>query len=214
MRVLSLDLLAFGPFTNATLDFSTHERAIHVIYGPNEAGKSTTLRAVAGLLYGIPKHTPDAHLHKMPELRVGARLIDAHGAMLHVIRRKGNVNTLLDPAGSPVDEAALKRMLGGVSEDLFGQMFGLNHETLRHGGEALLAGKGNLGESLFGAGLGGSGLRQLVDELKKEAEDLFTPQATKRPLNEAIRALADAQRRAKDWRTWQAPRAILETDAT
>ena len=198
MRFLSLDLIAYGPFTNASLDFSTPERAMHVIYGPNEAGKSTTLRAVTGLLYGIPKHTPDAHVHKMPELRVGARLIDAHGATLHMIRRKGNVNTLLDPAGGPVDEAALKRMLGGVSEELFGQMFGLNHGTLRHGGEALLAGKGNLGESLFGAGLGGGGLRQLLDELKKEAEDLFTPQATKRPLNEAIRALSDAQKKAKE----------------
>ncbi|NUQ74397.1 MAG: AAA family ATPase [Polyangiaceae bacterium] len=198
MRFLALDLIAFGPFTNASLDFSTPERALHVIYGPNEAGKSTTLRAVTGLLYGIPKNTVDAHLHKMPELRVGARLIDAHGASLHVIRRKGNVNTLLDPAGSPVDEARLKKMLGGVSEELFGQMFGLNHETLRHGGEALLAGKGNLGESLFGAGLGGGGLQQLLQDLKKEAEELFTPQATKRPLNEAIRALSEAQKRAKD----------------
>ena len=198
MRFLSLDLIAFGPFTNTSLDFSTPERAIHVIYGPNEAGKSTTLRAVTGLLYGIPLRSQDAHLHKMTDLRVGARLIDAQGSVLHVIRRKGNVKTLLDPAGSPVDEARLKRMLGGVSEELFGQMFGLNHETLRHGGEALLAGKGNLGESLFGAGLGGGGLQQLLQELKKEAEDLFTPQATKRPLNEAIRALGEAQKKAKD----------------
>lgn len=198
MRFLTLELLAFGPFTSTTLDFSKPDKAIHVIYGPNEAGKSTTLRAVTGLLFGIPKLTPDAHLHEMPQLRVGAKLEGAGGAVLHAIRRKGNVNTLLDAAGKPIDEAALKRLLGGVSEELFGLMFGLNHETLRRGGEALLAGKGNLGESLFGAGLGGSGLRQLVDELKKEAEELFTPQATKRPLNEAIRALADAQRRAKD----------------
>lgn len=197
MRLLTLELIAYGPFTGVTLDFSAPS-GLHVVYGPNEAGKSTTLRAVTGLLYGIPKHTPDAHLHKMPDLRIGARLADARGAELRVVRRKGNVNTLLDPAGNPIDDGALKRALGGASQELFELMFGLNHDTLRQGAEALLHGRGNLGESLFGAGLGGGGLREILEELKKEADDLFTPQARTRPLNDALRALTEAQKKAKD----------------
>jgi exonuclease SbcC len=39
MKLARLLLFAFGPFTNKTLDFSTGSSNLHVIYGPNEAGK-------------------------------------------------------------------------------------------------------------------------------------------------------------------------------
>jgi uncharacterized protein YhaN len=198
MRFLSLSLLAYGPFTNLVLDFASPSPGLHVLYGTNEAGKSTTLRAIMGLLYGIPKNTPDAHLHKMPDLRVGARLAGAEGAVLDIVRRKGTVNTLLDPSGNPADEGALRKLLGNVGEELFGVMFGLNHETLRQGAEALLRGKGNLGESLFGAGLGQSGLHEVLEELQREAEEIFTQKARVRPLNDALRSFSEAQKKARD----------------
>ena len=64
MRLLKLDLLAFGHFRGITFDFSK-SGALHVVMGRNEAGKSTTLRAITGLLYGIPLKTLDAHVHKL-----------------------------------------------------------------------------------------------------------------------------------------------------
>lgn len=198
MRFLTLSLLAYGPFTNLELDLASPPRGVHVLYGSNEAGKSTTLRAIMGFLYGIPKHTSDAYVHRMPDLRVGAKLEGANGAVLDVVRRKGTVNTLLDAAGNPVDEAALRRVVGGVGEELFSVMFGLSHEALRRGGEALLQGKGDLGESLFGAGIGQTGLHDLREELEREAEELFTQKARTRPLNDALRAFADAQKKARE----------------
>ena len=39
MRLLRLLLQAFGPFTNKVVDFSTGHPNLHLIYGPNEAGK-------------------------------------------------------------------------------------------------------------------------------------------------------------------------------
>lgn len=200
MRFLSLSLLKYGPFTDLVLDLSTPDRGLHLLYGPNEAGKSTTLRAITGFLYGIPMHTPDAHLHRMPDLRIGARLEGAGGAVLDVVRRKGKgtSNTLADRADNVVDERTLQRMLGGVGQELFGVMFGITHEALRRGGEALLAGKGDLGESLFGAGLGQSGLHQIREDLEREAEELFTQKARIRPLNDALRAFSEAQKRARD----------------
>ena len=67
MRIAQLHLLAFGPFRGLELDFSAP--GIHLVMGRNEAGKSTTLRAIGSLLYGIDTNTPDAHVHKPSELR-------------------------------------------------------------------------------------------------------------------------------------------------
>ncbi|WP_437810188.1 AAA family ATPase [Sorangium sp. So ce1078] len=197
MKILELHLLAFGPFTDLRLDFSSPAPGLHVIYGPNEAGKSTALRAIRGLLYGIPHITPDAHLHHNTDLRVGGRLAGRGDAALAFVRRKGRVKTLRDPDDNPLDDAALAPVLGGVTEELFRTSFGLDHDTLRQGAEALLQGKGDVGQSLFGAGLGGPALQQLLATLRQEADEIFTPQARTRPLNEAIKAFEEARSRAK-----------------
>ncbi|WP_437294986.1 AAA family ATPase [Sorangium sp. So ce426] len=197
MKILELHLLAFGPFTDLRLDFSSPSPGLHVVYGPNEAGKSTALRAIRGLLYGIPHITPDAHLHHNTDLRVGGRLAGRGDAALALVRRKGRVKTLRDPDDNPLDDAALAPVLGGVTEELFRTSFGLTHETLRQGAEALLQGKGDVGQSLFGAGLGGPGLQQLLATLRQEADEIFTPQARTRPLNEAIKAFEAARNGAR-----------------
>ncbi|WP_437754023.1 AAA family ATPase [Sorangium sp. So ce1389] len=197
MKILELHLLAFGPFTDLRLDFSSPSAGLHVIYGPNEAGKSTALRAIRGLLYGIPHITPDAHVHHNTDLRVGGRLAGRGDVALALVRRKGRVKTLRDADDNPLDDAALAPVLGGVTEELFRTSFGLDHETLRQGAEALLQGKGDVGQSLFGAGLGGPGLQQLLTTLRQEADEIFTPQARTRPLNEAIKAFEEARSKAK-----------------
>lgn len=197
MKIASLALTAFGPFVGETLELGDAP-GLDVVYGPNEAGKSTTRRAIGGLLFGIPAQTEDAHVHAMKDLRIGARLVGEDGTVLDVVRRKGNKRTLVDAAGEPIDEAKIARLLGGATAELFRTTFGLDHVTLREGAAALLSGKGNLGESLFDAGIGGRGLSALLRELRAEADALYTPQARSRPVVEALRALADAQKRTRE----------------
>jgi len=197
VKLLELRLQAFGRFSGVALDFS-RDGALHLVYGPNEAGKSTTLRAIAGLLFGIPATTRDAHLHRMPDLRIGARLGDGNGTVIDVVRRKGNKNTLLDAGENAIDEGVLRRLLGGVGEDLFRTMFGLDHESLRAGGEALLRGQGDVGESLFDAGTGGPGVHAVLEDLRREADAIFRPHAQNPLLNQAIAAYRDAERRSRD----------------
>ncbi|HEX6243478.1 MAG TPA: AAA family ATPase, partial [Polyangiales bacterium] len=191
MRILRLDLVAFGPFTGGRLDFAKKPGALQLVYGPNEAGKSTTLRALLALLYGIPVRTSDAHLHEMTRLRVGALLEDHRGRLLQLTRRKGAKHTLLDDKGEPVDDGALGEMLLGIDESMFRQMFGLDHQRLREGGEALLAGGGNLGEGLFDASVGTRALRQLKEALKAEAELLYKARGKTPKLNLALDVLRE-----------------------
>lgn len=193
MRLRTLRLIAFGPFTDVDIELGDAP-ALHVLYGPNEAGKSTALRAITGLLYGIPVRTSDDHLHKKDELRVGAMLIQ-NGSSLSVVRRKGNVRTLLDSDGHAMSEAALGAMLGGVDEATFRVMFGLDHVGLREGAEALLRGGGSIGESLFDAGLGGRGIHQVLQELRREADELYRPRGQRQAVNDALRRFKEAKER-------------------
>ena len=103
MRLISLDLIAYGNFTDRRLVFP-EDKGLHVIYGPNEAGKSTCIRALRGLLYGIPENTGDDFLHESKRLRVGGVLLRSDGERLSVVRRKGRKDTLLGPDGQPIAE--------------------------------------------------------------------------------------------------------------
>ena len=197
MRLLSLDLLAYGPFRGLSLDFSAP--GIHVVLGRNEAGKSTTLRAITGLLFGIDAKTSDAHVHKMADLRIAGVLENAAKQHVRVVRRKGNANTLLGAGGEPIDDSVMKKLLAGVSKESFVHAFGLTHEALAAGAQALLEGRGDLGESLFDASVGGGGeVQRLVAELRAEAERIYKPRGTTLPLNDALKLFADAQRAVRE----------------
>lgn len=190
MRLRELRLIAFGPFSDVTLDFGAREAGMHVIYGPNEAGKSTSLRAITALLYGVPARTADAHLHDNNKLRIGGVIEHGRGERLDVVRRKGRKRTLLDRDENPVDEALMTRARCGVSQALFVTMFGLDHVSLRDGAQALLRGDGDVGESLFDAG-GARGIGRVLDELYEEAEQIYKPRGQAPKLNDALKRLKD-----------------------
>ena len=194
MKLLSLKLMRFGHFTDKELDFGPPGKNFQLIFGPNEAGKSTARRAVLGFLFGIPERTIDAHLHDMAELRIGAGLRMEDGRELEIVRRKGRKTTLLDPDGTPLDEALLSSLMGGLSRPLYETLFGLNHDGLVQGGEELLKGGGELGEALFSAGAGVRDIHTLRQTLHDRADAIFRPRASNPTLNRALKMFADAKK--------------------
>ncbi|HVU02201.1 MAG TPA: AAA family ATPase [Polyangiaceae bacterium] len=199
MRLRELRLLAYGPFAGETLTLGGSTGGVDVVFGPNEAGKSTTLRAIFGFLFGIPENTQDAHRHARADLRVGALVESARGERLSAVRRKGRKATLLAEDGKALPEDALGPFLGGVSAELFNAMFGLDHVTLRASGRALLEGKGSVGESLFSAGIGARGIHAVRERLRAEADSLFTPRGRdQKAIVKAIAELRDAKRRVDE----------------
>ena len=201
MRIARLQLIAYGPFRGLDLDLSAP--GMHVVFGRNEAGKSTTLRAISGLLYGIDTRTPDAHVHKPGELRIGGTLVGDDGSQVRVVRRKGvskgGPNTLLDERGGALDEATVQKLLRGVSEETFRHAFGLDHDMLQLGAKALLEGRGDIGGSLFDASVGGGGdARRLLAHLTDEADRLYKPRATAPTLNAALKELEAAKNAIKE----------------
>ena len=190
MRLLNLDLIAYGKFTDHRIDFP-EENGLHVIYGPNEAGKSTCIRALRNLLYGIPANTLDGFFHEGKRLRLGGTLLGPGGKTLTVVRRKGLKSTLADLDGQPIPEDEWQAFLGGIDRDTFVRVFGLNREELVAGGLAILEGKGGVGESLFAAGLGGADLKRVLETLDAEAGELFKPTGTIPRLNAEAKAFKE-----------------------
>ena len=70
MEIRQLNLAAFGPFTDRALAFDQEVGGLHIVYGPNEAGKSSALRGLKALLYNIDERTPDNYLHANDKLRI------------------------------------------------------------------------------------------------------------------------------------------------
>ena len=152
MKLTTLNLKAVGPFTGVVLDLSAGEQGLHLIYGPNEAGKTSTLRALSHLLFGFPQRSADNFVHPNEQLRIGGTLRHSSGEELEIIRRRGNRNTLRGPDDSSViADDCLARFMGGLNQDTFKTLFGIDHERLTQAGEEIRTGQGHLGEMLFAA---------------------------------------------------------------
>lgn len=185
MRINSLDISAFGPFTGMILDFSATGSDLHVIYGPNEAGKSSALRALKAWLFGFPERTRDDFIHPRNKLLVGGELTES-GKTLTFFRRKKRKGDVVDTEGNPMDPALLTPFLGGLDLSLFESLYGIDHDTLVQGGREILARQGEIGETLFSAGAGLGSLHWVLAEMEAEKDALFRKQAQKPRINQGI----------------------------
>lgn len=202
MKIRKLFLTAFGPFTHAALDFSGPAN-LHLVYGANEAGKSSALRAMTDLRYGIPARSKDDFVHGFKDMLLAGCFEDAAGRAVSLARRKGNKEPLTsaDPAsglpltGPAVGAEVLLALTGGVAREQFDTMFGLNSLHLRKGGQMLIQGEGELGAALFEASTGSAGIKQMLQTLQLDAKKYFVPKGQLPILNEAARQLEDARQR-------------------
>ena len=190
MRIDRIDLIRYGHFFQRAIDIPQCQPDFFVIYGDNEAGKSTLLRGISALLFGVPPRTPDVHSCKGPELRIGATISNST-ASFSFRRRKGTAATLLSESEAQIPEDRLSPFLHGLDRARFEQFFGLDHIHLREGGEELLRGEGEIGSALFQAA--GFNLRKLLDALDKETGELFSRRSKSRVIGSALEEYKQAR---------------------
>lgn len=200
MRIDRLDLIAYGPFTDKSLDLTNGDSGLHLIYGDNEAGKSTSLRALIAWLFGIPTRTSDNFLHLNSQLRIGGKLRLSDGGEIEFTRRKGTKGTLLKyGTEDPLDEHLLAPFLpAGVDENIFTKLWGIDHDRLIAGGRELLDQSGDLGHALFSAAVGTANFREVLAAMQNSADEIFKSRGSKAALNQAIANFKDAQKRIKE----------------
>lgn len=217
MRLDRLDLTRYGRFTDRSLTFAPPAAGapdLHVVYGANEAGKSTLFSAWLDLLFGIPMRTRYDFLHPGNAMQVGAELTHAGGG-LNLKRQKRNSASLLDGHDAAIPEAVLQSVLGGLSRDGYSAMFSLDDETLERGGDSILANRGDLGEMLFSASAGLAGLAPQLDALRAGLDGFHRSGKRSGWLYDAKKQLADldGQRRALEVSAGALQRLVREANA-
>ena len=223
MRINEFKLIRYGKFTDRTLHLPARPNAqgadIHLIVGPNEAGKSTLRQAIGDWLFGFPTRTPMAFAHPMPELRLAGSLQRAADASsLAFERTKGNKNTLRTPEDAALPDNALAPWLANLQREAYERMYGLDHDRLVSGGADILAASDDIGRLLFQSAAGIEHLGDTLQNLELEADALWAPRKAGSRLY--YQARDDFEAAGKDLRQhllrakdWQAQHEALESTA-
>ena len=216
MKFERLELERFGHFESLALDLRGPGGLV-VIHGPNEAGKTTLLRAIHGLLFGIDERSPYGFRFPYQAMAIHATLQDSAGQRLELVRRKKRKDALLGHLRTDIGEVALDeprftRYFGSITPDLYRAVFGFTHTDLQQGAELLQV--AGLAELLGGGALGGGAeaVRRVLGDLRDEADALFKTRGKNPPINRNLGALKDARAALRD-ATFQQPQYLALTHA-
>lgn len=205
MRIRELHQRAFGHFTDDELkliadDDEAGVPGLHVIYGANEAGKTTTLHAIRYGLYGIPDLRLDPRtydfLHRKPDLRIAMVIDSAAGERLAFTQRKKQDNAcfdITDTRPAPELKHKVEQLLGGIDRNLFTHKYGIDHVTLRAGGAGLAGDDNDVGESLFAAATGIVGVRATLGALTEQIDELLKSTGRAGRIHNAVKRYGDAR---------------------
>lgn len=199
MRIERLALDFFGHFTGKVLEFGKSGQAsdFHLIYGSNEAGKTTTMEAYLRLLYGFPHREPYAFQHQRQNLRVSG-LLDIGGETHVFSRLPSRSGNLRGEADAILPEAAIASHLGGLSLDDYRSLLCLDDDTIEKGGEDIAGARGDIGRLLFSAAAGVADLNAVLEQAKTEASGLYKKRASTTRVAELKRQLAEVEGAIRD----------------
>lgn len=200
MRLRSLTLDLFGHFSAKSYDFgdaAPDRPDFHVIYGPNEAGKTTSMEGFLRLLYGFPHIDPYGFLHQRKNLKVSG-VLDVNGQRLELTRLSTRDGSLRDANDMILPEAAIQAHLGSLSETDYRQLLCLDDETIEKGGDEIVASNGDIGRLLFSAAAGVSDLTGVLDQFRSKADSLYRKRASSTEAARLKKELADVDQQIKD----------------
>ena len=181
MRIRKLELVRFGMFSDRSFDFGLRPADgsdIHIVYGANEAGKTTAMEGYLRLLYGFPLREPFAYFHDRSNLLVRGE-VELNGQVRTVTRLPTRKNTLVDEFDTALRESLFQDVLQGLGVSEYRKLFCLNDETIEAGGNEIVSGQGDTGKLLFGAKAGISAVSEILDRISLQADSLYKKRASK-----------------------------------
>lgn len=173
MRIQGFQIEGFGRF--ADHDVGPFKNPVTLIYGPNEAGKSTYLAFVRTILFGFPRRLGHQHYPPFSGGRHGGRIdvVSEDGSRYTVHRIQGRGAgpvTITGSGGDIFDTEVLAQLLGHHSRDVFESIFAFTLEDL-HSGDLL--GKSSVNSQIYSAGMGVAKLPAAMKTLQAERATLF-----------------------------------------
>lgn len=205
MRISGWHINGFGMFADHKLD--DLPSGLTVLYGPNEAGKSTLVTYVLSILFGFtdgrskgPRYEP------LVGGNHGGKLFLRDGDGEYVIERTkaGKVPTVRYPGGEIGGQEAIRDLLGNADRTLFQNVFAFGLKEL----EDLTALEGDsVRERIFATPTfgGGPSAREIIKQLESREKELLRPRSAstitdlRRQLEDAHGELRTLQGEAKSY---------------
>ena len=176
---------------------------LSVLHGPNEAGKSTLLAFIRGVLFGFPDKRSKGR-QPLYEPRGGGAFggsvfVEQDGRRYQIHRRAGSRNnrpTITDADGQSVPEGELPQILGGADETLFRNVFGFSLWELQEGDSLTDEG---VRDRIFSSAVAGAGrdARKAAEDLEGRAKALYSPSGRQKK-NRAAQLLDQIKRVDQD----------------
>ena len=195
MRIDAININGFGTFSDR--NFGPIESPLTVVYGPNEAGKSTLLGYLRQILFGFPTGRTTENRYRI-ESNV------QHGGSLHVTMDDGRrliiarhtggaaVGTvaLHDDQNNPIDTSELAGLLGGATRSVFESIFAFD---LRELSSFNSANNEEIASLLYGAGMSAPRMIATLELVNKAKLDIFRPGGQNQQVAQLLRQLDETE---------------------
>jgi uncharacterized protein YhaN len=190
MKIDRIHIDGFGDHGATSLP--AFETPVTILYGPNEAGKSTLLAFIRTVLFGFPLRGAADHFPPRAGGNHGGRieLVTDASERFTVERhrgKKGGPVTVTAADGSPVPGSALSRLLGHAPASTFKSVFAFDLDDLR---ELESEEENGINSRIYSAGTGAARLPRALKQLKERADEIYAPRGSKQPV---ARLLAELQ---------------------
>ena len=175
MRLKKLYLDGFGHFYKYAIDDISDN--VTVFYGSNEAGKSTLLAFIRGVMFGFP-HNVSSHYPPLSGGKHGGRItVSDPAGDSHMIERFGRTLKVMGPGGRALDsKVALSQLTGGdITQNHFKNIFAFSLDELQSD-DALDD------SNIYSAGQGVPGLPALLESLENRKREIYNPRGRKKTL--------------------------------
>jgi uncharacterized protein YhaN len=194
LRIDLVKVHGFGHFSGYEVELKP---GLNLLYGPNEAGKSTLLAFLRGVLFGFEKRSRSESWYEPEAGTFGGELCLSTGGGPLVVRRvvdkRGKAPVRVhDPEGNELLASRLDEALAHVSRELFCEVFAFSLEELSTFEK--LAKEDGVSRALFAAGLRGARrLPEVEKQLGKRAGDLYKKGGRLPELNQVLEQLEEVK---------------------
>ncbi|MGX7150048.1 ATP-binding protein [Enterococcus ureasiticus] len=198
MKLIAIELVGFGKWQQHKIEFLPKNQ---LLFGANEAGKSTIYQFIQAMLFGFPaKGKRKKDYQPKNGAAYGGRLWFAHPVYGEVQverfkgQNKGRAKVYFnDQIG---DEALLEKMIHPLTKELFQSVFTFQQEQLS---QLEKLNEEELQTSLLSLGLSGS--QQLLlsrEDYFKSAQTIYKGKGSQPPLNQKLNAYQSLQQRINE----------------
>ncbi len=203
MRLEEFQLEGFGHFHQHTI--GPLDRDVTVLYGPNEAGKSTLLAFVRAVLFGFPQRGRNQYYPPLAGGRHGGRirLVDDNGTRYTLERftgtQGGPFELRAEADGQLQDAAFLHKLTGHAPADLFNNVFAFSLDEIQSEG---LMSNSEVSGRIYSAGMGASRLPDFAQSIAKRKEALYRPRGSAQQIAEILRDLESTDAQLREIRSY------------